>query len=97
MYIINDLPDDIICNIAIYADDNTIFSISDQAFDMLQQVELVSGEGSGLWILFNVGKTQFVWFDQSDNFGAINSINVRMDGSVFKKIIFLDAGTVFLF
>ena len=28
---INDLPDDVICNIAIYADDTTLYSKCDQA------------------------------------------------------------------
>ena len=28
---INDLPDDIVCNIAIYADDTTLYSKCDQA------------------------------------------------------------------
>ena len=31
---INDLPDDVICNIAIYADDTTLYSKCDQAFDL---------------------------------------------------------------
>ena len=31
---INDLPDDVICNIAIYADDTTLYSKSDQASDL---------------------------------------------------------------
>ena len=39
---INDLPDDVICNIAIYADDTTLNSKSDQASDMWQQLELAS-------------------------------------------------------
>ena len=30
---INDLPDDVICNIAIYADDTTLYSKFDQAYD----------------------------------------------------------------
>ena len=30
---INDLPDDIICNTAIYADDSTLYSNCDQASD----------------------------------------------------------------
>ena len=29
---INDLPDDAICNVAIYADDTTLYSKCDQAF-----------------------------------------------------------------
>ena len=31
---INDLPDDIICNITIYADDTTLYSKCDQASDL---------------------------------------------------------------
>ena len=36
------LPDDVICNIAIYADDTTLFSKCDQASDLWQQLELAS-------------------------------------------------------
>ena len=39
---INDLPDDVICNIAIYADDATLYSKCDQASDLWQQLELAS-------------------------------------------------------
>ena len=35
---INDLPDEVICNIAIYADDTTLYSKCDQAFDLWQQL-----------------------------------------------------------
>ena len=35
---INDVPDDVICNIAIYADDTTLYSKCDQASDLWQQV-----------------------------------------------------------
>ena len=31
---INDLPDDVICNIAIYADDTTLYSKCNQASDL---------------------------------------------------------------
>ena len=37
---INDLPDDVICNIAIYADDTTLYSKCDQASDLWQELEL---------------------------------------------------------
>ena len=37
---INDLPNDVICNIGIYADNNTIYSKCDQASDLWQQLEL---------------------------------------------------------
>ena len=45
---INDLPDDGICNIAIYADDTTFYSKLDQASDLWQQVELASEHESDL-------------------------------------------------
>ena len=58
---INSLPDDVICDIAIYGDDTTLYSKSDQASDLWQQLELASelesdyetlwtGAGSGLLI-----------------------------------------------
>ena len=39
---IDDLPDDVIWNIATYADDTTLYSKCDQAFDLWQQLELTS-------------------------------------------------------
>ena len=39
---INDLPDDITCDIAFYADDTTLYSKCDQASDPWQQLELAS-------------------------------------------------------
>ena len=41
---INDLPDDVICDIAIYADDTTLYCKCDQASDLWQQLELNSGD-----------------------------------------------------
>ena len=89
---INDLPDDVICNIAIYADDTTLYSKCDQASDMCQQLELASELESDLrdtadwgknWIIdVNAGKTQLVLFDWPNNTGAIN---VKMDGSVLEE------------
>ena len=89
---INDLPDDIICNIAIYADDTTLYSTCDQASDLWQQLELASELESDLrdtadwgrkWLVnFNAGKTQLVSFDRSKNTGAID---VKMDGSVLEE------------
>ena len=38
---INDLPDDVICDIPIYADDTTLYSKFDQAPDPWQQLEMV--------------------------------------------------------
>ena len=89
---INDLPDDVICNIAIYADDTTLYSKCDQTSDLWQQLELASELESDLrdtvdwgrkWLVdFNAGKTQLVSFDRSKNTGAID---VKMDGSVFEE------------
>ena len=89
---INDLPDDVICNIAIYADDTTLYSKCDQAPDLWQQLELASELESDLqdtmvwgrkWLVdFNAGKTQVVLFDQSNNTGAVD---VKMDGSVLEE------------
>ena len=39
---INDLQDDVICNIAIYGDDTTLYSQCDQASDLWQQLEYAS-------------------------------------------------------
>ena len=39
---INDYPDDVICYIAIYADDTTLCSKCDQASDLWEQLELAS-------------------------------------------------------
>ena len=58
---INELPDDVICNIAIDADDTTLYSKCNQVSDLWQQLELTSelesdlrdlwtGAGSGLLI-----------------------------------------------
>ena len=62
---INDLPDDVICNIAIYADDTTLYSKCDQASD-LRQSEFESDlrdtvDWGRKWLVdFNAGKTQLV-------------------------------------
>ena len=39
---VNDLPHDLIYNIAIYADNATFYSKCDQTFDLWQQLELAS-------------------------------------------------------
>ena len=85
----NDLSDDVICNIAIYADDATLCSKRDETFDLWQQLELASEHESDLpdtvgwgrkWLVdFNAGKAQEVSFDWSVNTCAID---VKMDGSV---------------
>ena len=89
---INDLPDNVLCYIVIYADDTTLYSNCDQASDLWQQLELASELESDLrdtvdwgkkWLVdFNAEKTQLVLFDWSNN---NSSIDVKMDGSVFRK------------
>ena len=39
---INDLPDDVICNSAIYADDTTLYPKCNQTSDLFKQLELAS-------------------------------------------------------
>ena len=89
---VNDLPDDVICNIAIYADDTTLDCNCDQASDLWQQLELASELKSNLrdtvdsgnkWLVdFNAGKSPLVSFDQSNNNG---SIDMKMDGSALAE------------
>ena len=88
---INDLPDDVICNIAIYADDATLYSKCDQASDLWQRPELAELESclqdtvdqDKKWIVdFNAGKTEVVSFDWSSNTGAIE---VKVDGFVLEE------------
>ena len=83
-----DLPDDIICDSAIYADDTTLYS----KCNLWQQLELASELEYDLqdtvdwgkkWLFdFSAGKTQLVSFDQSNNNG---SIDAKMDGPVLKE------------
>ena len=89
---INDLPDDVICDVAIYADDTTLYSEWDQAYDLWQQLKLASGLESNLqdtvdwgkrWLVdFNAGKTQLVFVDWTNSTGAIV---VKTNGSVLEE------------
>ena len=91
MLYINDLPDDVICDIAIYADDTTLYCKCDQTSNLLQQLEFASELESDLrdtvnwgkkWLVdFNTGKTQLASFDWSNNNG---SIDMKMDGSALE-------------
>ena len=89
---INDLPD-VICDIAIYAEDTTLYSKCDQASELESDLQdnVVWGKK---WLTdFNAGKTQLVSFDQSDKYG---SIDVKMDGSVLEdKSFFKMLGLTF--
>ena len=89
---INDLPDDVICDIAIYADDTTLYSKCDQTCNVWQQLEFASELESNLrgtvdWgkkclIDFNAGKTHQVLFDRSNDNGFIE---VKKDGYVLEE------------
>ena len=89
---INDLLDYHTCDIAIYANDTTLYSKCDQASDLWQQLELASELEFDLrdtvdwgrkWLVdFNAGKTLLVSFDRSNNTAAID---VKMDGSVLEE------------
>ena len=89
---INDLPDDVICNIAIYADDTSLYSKCDHAYDLWQRLELVSELESDLresvdwsrkwFVSFSAGKTRLVSFGRSKNTGTID---VKMDVSVLEE------------
>ena len=64
---INDLPDDVVCNIAISADDTIFYCKCNQASDLWEQVDLTSELESDLldtvdwgrkWVVdFSAGKT----------------------------------------
>ena len=83
---INELLDNVICNITIYADDSsTLYSRCDQASDLWQQLQLTSELEFDLWDIvdwgrkwladFRATKTQLVSLDQSNNTGAIDLKN----------------------
>ena len=89
---INDLPDDVICDIVICVDDTTLYYKCDQASGLWQQLELASELESDLrdtvdwgkkWLVdFNAGKTQLVSTGQSNSTG---SIDVKMNGPVIEE------------
>ena len=60
---VNDLPDDVICDIAIYADDTTLYSKCDKASDLWQQLELDSELESDLRDIVDWGKKWLVDFN----------------------------------
>ena len=88
---INDLPDDVICDIATYANDATLPTQCDQASDLWQQLELPSVVESDLgdirivnwgrkWMVdFNAGKTQLDFFNWLEYTSAFD---MKIDGSV---------------
>ena len=75
---IDDLPDDIICNIAMYADDTTLYSDLWQQLQLASEFEFDLGDlvywGNKWLVDFDAGKTQLVLFDQSNNNGSIEGL-----------------------
>ena len=63
----NDLPDNVISNIAIYADDATPYSKCDQASDLWQQLGLASELRSDLRKTVDWGKKWFVDFNMENS------------------------------
>ena len=67
---LNEIHDDVICNIATYADDTALYYKCDQASDLWQQLELASvlksdlrdtaDRGRKCLLDFHAGKTQLV-------------------------------------
>ena len=86
---INDLPDDVICDIAVYADDTTLYSKCDRVSDLWQQLELASEIESDLQTLWTGSRSGLLisvlgkLLDRSNNTG---SIDVKVDGSVLEEI-----------
>ena len=62
LYII-DLPDEVICDIAIYAEDTTLYSRCDQASDLWQQLELAFELESDLQYTVDWGRKWLVDFN----------------------------------
>ena len=89
---INGPPGDVMCNIAIYAGDTTLYSKCNQASDLWQHLKLASVLESDIrntvdwgrkWpVDFNAGTTQIVLFDWSNKTSAID---LKMDGSVLEE------------
>ena len=72
---IDDLPDDIICNIAMYADDTTLYSDLWQQLQLAFEFEFDLGDlvywGNKWLVDFDAWKTQQVPFDWSNKNGQI--------------------------
>ena len=89
---INGLPDDVICDIVIYAVDTSLYFKCDQARDLWQNLELASElefdlqdavDWGSKWLVgFNAGKNKLVSFDWSNNTG---DIDVKMDASALEE------------
>ena len=59
---INDLPDDVVCNITIYAEDAALYFKCDQASDLWQEQEVASEFESDLQDTVDWGRRWLVYF-----------------------------------
>ena len=92
----DDLPDNVLCNIAMYADNTTLYSWCDWAFDLWQYLQLNSQFEYDLgdtaeWVRkrlvdINARKTLLVSLDHFRNCCAIS---VKMDSPVFNEKSFI--------
>ena len=92
---INDLSDDVICNITLYADDTTLCSICDQASDLWQLLELASELECNLrdtadwgrkWLVdFNAEKIS--WFHLTSRITLVLFTSKRMGLFLRKNIL----------
>ena len=72
---INDLPDDAICNIAVYVDDTTHYSKCDRAFDLWQQLKLAFELESNLWDTVDWGRNGLlIWMLKKLNRFGLTSL-----------------------
>ena len=100
---IHNLPDDVICDIVMYADDTTFYSkceqVSDlwqhQAYDLLQQLELASELESDLKDTMDWGKKWLVDYNAGkthlvsfDRSNNSDAIDMKIDGSVLEQKLF---------
>ena len=90
---INDLPDDVICNNAIYADDTTLYSKCDQASDLWQQLELASEFESDLRDTVDWGRKWLVDFSSKLDCGSyivsIAKTSSKKIGALIRSMKFL--------
>ena len=80
---INSHPDDIICTIAIYADDTTLYSKYDQASDLWHQLEFASEHESHLRGTVNWGRKWLVDFNARNWSKSSGANDLKFDGSIF--------------
>ena len=80
---INGLPDDSIYNIAIYADDTTLYFRCDQASDLWQQLKIVSELESDLWDTVDWGKKWLVDFNAGKKLVSFDWSNKQLRLKLF--------------